>query len=216
MIQLPTVTLVIYEAKAFEMASLVIKELTSQIQFEDFFGCFDPRPLDKNEGQKWLWETMPKSINTTHVLNVEWDSGINDLSMWTDEFLDYDFIGAPWPWHEENQRVGNGGFSLISTELLMRLTDGDYPYLFPWDDTLCRTYRPLLEREGFKWAPEEVANRFSLEWGPLRRSFGYHDVRNWPRIYSSKDLFSRIKMGKEYETSKDAWKQMLEAIKQGM
>jgi hypothetical protein len=206
-LHLPDITLVCYEAKAFHLATIAVSDIKDKIAFGGVKGFFDQQNLSKDEGQKWLWEVMPKSIQTSHVLNVEWDSGINDLTMWTNEFLHYDFTGAPWPWHESHERVGNGGFSLVSRRLLEALTD--FPYAFPWDDTLCRRHRPDLEARGFHWAPEALAAKFSLEHGPIRRSFGFHDCRNFPRILSLADLARRLDSADDYVRNHPSWKEML-------
>lgn len=208
MIRLLNVTLVCYEAKAFQLAELTTGDLIEQIYFGDHIIYNDTRGLSKEEGQKWLWHELASAVkpNSSHVLNIEWDSGLNDPNMWSNEFLKYDYIGAPWPWHPKNERVGNGGFSLLSRRLLEALSN--FNYAFPWDDTLCRIHRPKLESLGFKWAPESVAARFSLEHGPMRKSFGYHDCRNWPRILSARDRQRRFEITDPYACAHPSWKEM--------
>jgi hypothetical protein len=39
-----------------------------------------------------------------------------------DEFLEFDYIGAPWIKPKENSNVGNGGFSLRNKELMIEIT----------------------------------------------------------------------------------------------
>ena len=50
-----------------------------------------------------------------HVLIVQWDGFILDGKCWNPRFLDFDYIGAPWP--DAARTVGNGGFSLRSRRL---------------------------------------------------------------------------------------------------
>ncbi len=42
-----------------------------------------------------IWE-LDKFVDTPHVLIVQHDGFILNPRAWTDEFLNYDYIGAPW------------------------------------------------------------------------------------------------------------------------
>jgi hypothetical protein len=135
-----------------------------------------------------VWYDVPPLLRTSHYLSIQSDSWVLDASIWTDEFLEYDYIGAPWPvgngglWdklgYTKGRNVGNGGFSLVSTRFARRIaeTKDRYPLIMPGDDSLCRRYRPALEVEGFRWAPEELAARFSFEFTmpPDAGTFGFH------------------------------------------
>jgi len=130
--------------------------------------------------------------NITHQLFVEWDAGVHDTSMWNNKFLQYDFIGAPW-WYDE-LNVGNGGFSLRSRWLCDILhndekivpTNDRYIKNFEEDHNLSKIYRKYLEETyGIKFAPIEVADKFSIEvygvWPPgnkYKGSFGFHGYNN--------------------------------------
>ncbi|KAF4746198.1 hypothetical protein FOZ62_025133, partial [Perkinsus olseni] len=64
-----------------------------------------------------FWEAIEPS-NADKVLVFQSDSvmcGSGDL----DDFLEYDYIGAPWKHRPLGLSVGNGGFSLRSRSLLM-------------------------------------------------------------------------------------------------
>ena len=90
---------------------------------------------------------MKTFFSTSHCLIVQPDSWITNPSKWSNDFLNYDYIGAPWPiplldrlmnklidnrgldgrklsfdcnlptFNPNNYRVGNGGFSLRSMKL---------------------------------------------------------------------------------------------------
>ncbi len=121
---------------------------------------------------------MARYIDTAHVLIIHPDSWIVRPEAWTDEFLQYDYVGATW-WHKDNLNVGNGGFTLRSKKLLDILATLDIN-CHPEDVVICRDLRPWLEREhGIKFAPEELANRFAIEAGGVidkryNGAFGYH------------------------------------------
>lgn len=161
---------------------------------------------DRMGAMRILWHIAPKYIQTSHFLHIEWDGWVLDHTLWDDDWLQYDYIGAPWPWHKDRLNVGNGGFSLRSKALHRFLTNNpsEFPLTHPEDDALCRLYRPKLERF-FKWAPEEVAAQFSLEHGPMRRTFGFHDCRNWERLLDQSELKHRIRLATNYVRSHPAW-----------
>lgn len=126
---------------------------------------------------------------------------------WTDEFLEYDYIGAAWG----DGRVGNGGFSLRSRKLYDALLDldvglkssdynhiihiSDYhiinaqgQYEIPEDNVICKIYKSELETKyGIKFAPTHIANRFSVEhnynheW--VGRSLGFHGKHGIAKNY---------------------------------
>lgn len=139
-------------------------------------------PLQSHaEYSHFVAKTLVAHIHTTHVLLVQWDGYIINPSVWTDEFLEYDYIGATWGFlPKEDYRVGNGGFSLRSKRLLEALQDPEIIETHPEDVAICRQYRPLLEqRYGIRFAPETVAERFSFESTvPPNTPFGFHALYN--------------------------------------
>jgi len=102
-------------------------------------------------------------VQTDYVLIVHHDGFILNPDAWTDEFLQYDYIGAPWR-YKDDKNVGNGGFSLRSKKLLELLAND--PYILdthPEDDRICRMYGDYLKSKGIRFAPEELAKKFSIE-----------------------------------------------------
>ncbi len=153
------------------------------------------------------WYEIPKRIKTSHMLHVEWDGWVVDESRWSSEFLDYDYIGAPWPWYADSFKVGNG-LGLRSTKLMRHLADfpGKYPLPKFEDHTLCRDYRPQLEREGFCWAPVELASRFSWERGPNPGpTFMFHGAFNFPYVLSKQDFETVETLADDYVRGSVAW-----------
>jgi hypothetical protein len=196
--KLPDITIVCIDCILHDLTRLALLDTLEQISPAETL-IFSDREIYDAPGVKWvktsinskdkafetLWHVAPNFVETSHYLHIEWDGWVLNGDLWQDSWLDYDYIGAPWPWHP-NFRVGNGGFSLRSLHLarFLQAHAATYPIIPPEDDTLCRTYRPTLEDLGFRWAPELVATAFSLEHGPLHPTFGFHDCRNWPRLLS--------------------------------
>jgi hypothetical protein len=102
-------------------------------------------------------------VDTDYVLLFQHDGFILNAKAWKDEFLKYDYIGAPW-WYADGLNVGNGGFSLRSKKLLSLVQkDKRIVQHHPEDHHICRTYRPYLEAHGMRFAPETLATQFSIE-----------------------------------------------------
>jgi hypothetical protein len=124
-----------------------------------------------------------------YALAVHEDGFPINPSMWSDEFLEYDYIGAPWDpaqcggwplgsgWGTE-LLVGNGGFCLQSARMLklclqMPLTAEIHSTAS--DVYVCRLQRKWFEEAGAKFAPPEVALRFATEQtNQDSNSFGFH------------------------------------------
>lgn len=117
----------------------------------------------KQQYSEFIIKELSQHVKTSHALIIQYDGYVINWKAWSDEFLQYDYIGATW-WYKDNMNVGNGGFSLRSKKLLNHLAaDETITQLHPEDHHICRTYRHYLESLGFKFAPEEVANRFAIE-----------------------------------------------------
>jgi hypothetical protein len=117
----------------------------------------------------------------SHVLCIGWDGWVANTNSWSDEFLKYDWVGAPW----QDGIVGNNGFGLLSTRLLVALKDLpkalDAESCHPFDNLVCRDnwkgkqgYRSRLEEMGMQWAPTKLARTFSVAHELYSGSFGFH------------------------------------------
>jgi hypothetical protein len=222
-IKLPDVTLVAYEVRAHDLMALTMRDAMEKVEFAKAIlwtnQTIDSLPdveqigvsarTPKIHSALVMWYSMPKYVNTSHILNIEWDSGIHLPEMWDDEFLKYDYVGAPWPWHT-NHRIGNGGFSLRSHALMEFLSDHveQFPVAYPDDDILCRNYRDALIDHGFTWAPEELANKFSFERAAPHKTFGFHGLFNFPTIYGDGYL-DRAKLVPETFHARPEWNEMM-------
>jgi hypothetical protein len=134
-------------------------------------------------------------ISTDFALVTQWDGYVINPAAWRDEFLQYDYIGAVWPWKPDQFKVGNGGFSLRSRKLLA-ITAEPWFALLPnlgEDELICRVYRPILEERNIRFAPPEVAERFAYERSiPQSPTFGFHGMFNFWREVSDTDLVKMI------------------------
>ena len=145
------------------------------------------RPLTNiDEYNEYILYHLYKHINTEYCLLIQDHAFIINPNAWTDEFLEYDYIGSPWPWSEtafvtpfdEHIRVGNGGFSLRSKKLLevpnkvhIPFKVAEQPDFYKMfggvntneDGNICVHNRHIFEEHGCKFAPLEVAKYFAWE-----------------------------------------------------
>lgn len=132
----------------------------------------------------FILKELGRHIETDFALTVQWDGYILDARNWSDDFLEVDYIGAPWPQFDDEHDVGNGGFSLRSSRLLHACTDNRIAGGEAEDISICRSARPLLENEyGIRFADRDLARRFSYERTPPQGDeFGFHGAFNMPSL----------------------------------
>lgn len=208
--KLPNVTLVNIDNVSGTLSDQAIRACLAQVEFGSI-SLF--RHLEGSTYEEILWGQIPTDLMTSHALIIQYDGFIRDAALWKDEWLEYDYIGALWPWYS-SRRVGNGGFSLRSAKLMKFLAKNkaEFPVRSPEDETLCRIYHPALEANGFRWAPEEVAREFSFERLPLfvkpPATFGFHGLFNIPHVLGRDALITFIDSAPDYVRAKLEWKEM--------
>jgi hypothetical protein len=133
------------------------------------------------ESPNIILSSIPDSFNG-HFLCINWDGFIVNPESWTNEFLKYDYIGAPWPWF--NHMVGNGGFCLKSIKFLKTQQNICKNYLVKHNEDveLCITLRKQFEYNNCKYASSTIGYNFSTEVGDIEKnkSFGFHDFKYHP------------------------------------
>lgn len=134
-----------------------------------------------NESPEIILSSISDSFNG-HFLCINWDGFIVNPDAWTNEFLNYDYIGAPWPWF--NHMVGNGGFCLKSVLFLKSQQEicKNYTINHNEDVELCIVLRKYFELKRCKYAPTNISYKFSTEVGDMdcNKSFGFHDFKYHP------------------------------------
>ena len=138
---------------------------------------------------RFMLKELGHHIQTSHALVIQWDGYITNPECWDENFLEWDYIGAPWVYKRRASEVGNGGFSLRSRALLQATQALPWDEQHPEDDAICRAMRPSLEKQhGLQIAPVGVAERFSHEYGPLIESFGFHGMHNFAHRMGQAEL----------------------------
>jgi len=135
-----------------------------------------------NDYSSFCVKRLNDHIDSDFCMIFQDDGFILNPELWEDSFLDYDYIGAPWPftlgWPVEGRQVGNGGFSLRSKKFLQ--ISSELPDTRENEDTyiLCAN-RDYLDSNNIRIAPLDIARKFAVE-VPLddehniNNCFGYH------------------------------------------
>lgn len=136
---------------------------------------------------------LPQIIETDYVLIIQFDGFIINPNLFSQLYLNFDYIGASWP-QFSSSTVGNGGFSLRSLKLLKAAKEISHlrKCNMAEDEFICRYIRPILEYDyGIKFAPPEFADFFSREHKNIDNpTFGFHGFHHLTHIYSRKiDFF---------------------------
>lgn len=184
MIDLSCVTLVCFENRDHKLALSLIKGMCDLANFGDV------RLMNLHADYQGFLKAeaeVHKTVHTSHMLFVHLDGYIVHPEMWDPKWLEYDYIGAPWPEHLVNNpknRVGNGGFSLRTVDLAKASLAANWAGMkMNQDVLLCQVQREIHEDSGYKWAPIEEAAKFSIEFPcPESRhpTFGFHSTCNYP------------------------------------
>lgn len=194
-LSLPTVTLCAVSSVNLDATLSALRASLDQINFAHcrLFTDRAPRAVDPriqivriprirsaDDYSSFIIEELADHVKTDHCLIVQWDGFILDASQWKPEFLNYDYVGAPWPKFGTGEDVGNGGFSLRSRRLLEACRDPEFVRGDAEDVAICQVNRRLLEGEhGLCFADRKVAEHFAFERNvPANRTFGFHGVFN--------------------------------------
>ena len=211
MLQLPDVTLVCIDTANHALALRALAQSRSGVQFARALLLTDALPggmvapadvevaviapiESRHAYSNFVLKDLLQHVHTEHVLLVQWDGYVINPGAWNVEFLAGDYLGAKWFWHTDGMRVGNGGFSLRSRRLLNALQDPRIALVEAEDTTICRTFRPLLEREhAIRFGSEALADQFAFEAAyPIGKPFGFHGLFNFWQVMPPAELAALV------------------------
>jgi len=148
---------------------------------------------------RFVLKRLYRHITTSHVLLIQWDGYVAHPELWMNEFLAWDYLGAPWPDGKGGHTVGNGGFSLRSRKLLEALQDDRFPLITNTEDvTICGEHRSSLQRDfGIRFGPPDLAKWFSFEMDARdviagQKTFGFHGLFNFFAVESESEIVDLI------------------------
>jgi hypothetical protein len=184
------------------MMRYVKKSLTYMVKHFNFheiifISCEDPQikgvrfvhtePLSYFDYNKWCLHSLSDYVNTDFGLLFQDDGFPLNPEMWRDEFMEYDYVGAPIklpaniPYKEE--LIGGGGFTLRSKKLMEFTKTIQYPDQYGFypneDTTIVVTYRDEMLEKGLRICPHNIARHFVIQNAidsehTLFNTFGYH------------------------------------------
>ena len=134
-----------------------IKESLKDIKNIDFINL-QPKNITNRKEHTEILKTVDfwEKVRGEKILMFQTDSLL--LRSGVDEFLKYDYIGAPWSKPKEGQIVGNGGLSLRTKQKMIEICIKHKDY----DETLEDIYFNK-HLNGVGVADIETAKKFSME-----------------------------------------------------
>lgn len=195
MLQLPNVTLIALSGighKADENAD-ALRKSCERVEFGAVKYIQLGNVVDISSWNRAIIFDLPKYVETDFALLIHGDGYVIHPECWNNRWLEYDYIGAPWPLPGDDYsyrdeagnlvRVGNS-VSLRSKKLLdlvatrpMQFHHGNNNE----DGQICCWNRNWLESQGCKFAPVSMAVHFSKEHTidenrDIKKTFAFHSL----------------------------------------
>lgn len=213
MIDLSNVTILSINTHAPEMSVRALQYSSKEIKFknkkilsnripgnlpDDIEFIQIPEFHRRDQYSDFVMNNLGDYVDGEFAMMIHDDGFVINPHLWTDNFLKYDYIGAPWPGPIEQTegRVGNGGFCIRSKKLIdFCKTIKAEPGHDDW--TIGVVQNEYLKEQGFTFAPIHVAMKFSLEsvisecTFDLTQTFGFHGKRH-PSTTSMINLLNEI------------------------
>ncbi len=179
MLRLPHCTLICLTGRESELPQHeeAIAKSSVGIEWGASKVVYDPRITSIDEWNRGIIFDLYKHVDTEYGLLIHPDGYVINPDKWQWQFMDYDYIGAPWPLPTDNYsyrtptgeliRQGNS-VSLRSRRLmelptLLNLEWKSYYGNTNEDGFLCVHNRDILKENGIRFAPLSLAVHFSKE-----------------------------------------------------
>lgn len=198
MINLPDCTLICLTNRDYLGHQEAIRKSCEEINFGDVKMIWDEKCTSIDIWNYKIIYELPKYVFTSHAMLIHPDGYIIRPGLWNKEWLELDYIGAPWPLPQDNysyldeegglQRVGNS-VSLRSKKLMDLVASRPESWFWEQkakygncneDGFISCHNRKWLERQGCKFGTLEQAVHFSKEWEiPENKgipTFAFHTV----------------------------------------
>lgn len=138
---------------------------------------FCPKMSNINEWNYGAIYELGKHVDTEFAMLIHDDGFVVNADSWRPEFLEYDYIGAPWPLPQDDFsfraidgeliRVGNSvslrSKRLIDLPVKLNLEWKPFHGYYNEDGFICVNYRHIYKEHGMKFAYMDVAKYFSHE-----------------------------------------------------
>lgn len=176
-IKLPNVTLVAVGNTQIEGMKKALEYSCSGIEWGEVSLIKPTNVKNIDDWSRFIVFELGEAITTDYALLIHPDGFVVHPELWDWNWLNYDFIGSPWPLPTDDYsyrdvdgdivRVGNS-VSLRSKKLLdlpkkLGLEWREYYGNMHEDGFICCHNRHILEEHGCKFAPLEIAAKFGRE-----------------------------------------------------
>jgi hypothetical protein len=155
----------------------LISDITPDVIPDEIIHEYTDKMSNIDEWNHDIIYKLGKHVNTEFLILIHDDGFIINPEMWRDEFLKYDYIGAPWPLPNDDFsfRDINGELIRVGNSVSLRskrLTDLASELKLEWkpfhgftneDGFICVNYRHVYKEHGMKFADIDVAKYFSHE-----------------------------------------------------
>ncbi len=177
MLKLPNITLIALTGKDFPAHDEAIKKSCEGIEWGAVKIIYDYNIKSIDDWNRKIIYELHNYVQTDYAMLIHADGYVILPEAWQDKFLEYDYIGAPWPLPRDNYsyltpdgelvRVGNS-VSLRSKRIMelpsrLGLEWKSYYGNTNEDGFLCCHNRRILQDNGCVFAPLDVAKYFSKE-----------------------------------------------------
>lgn len=194
MLNLPDVTLIALTNRDFEGHKKAIDKSCEGIEWGGVKIIWDEKITGIDEWNRKIIYELHNYVQTEFALLIHADGYVINPETWRPEFLNYDYIGAPWPLPQDNYsyRMDDGGLVRVGNSVSLRsrrLLELPSALNLEWksyygntneDGFLCVHNRKILEENGIRFAPLEVAKYFSkeheIEENKGLETFAFHEV----------------------------------------
>lgn len=191
---------------------LLITDLNQNIRSSVYDIDFLHLDIDISDITKWskfIVYDLHKYIESKYILLIHDDGFVVNPKCWDDRFLNYDYIGAPWPpskkiFVDSNNQpalVGNS-VSIRSKKILempskLKISWEDPSGYYHEDGFICCQHKNLLEENGINYAPLDIAIKFSREksfnQNLFTKTFAFHKWSGLNIFYPCFNKFYQLK-----------------------
>lgn len=177
MLKLPNCTLICLTNKDFEGHKTALDKSCEGIEWGAIKLIWDEKIKSIDDWNYKIIYELHNYVDTEFAMLIHADGYVVHPEVWQDRFMDYDYIGAPWPLPTDSYsyrdavgniiRVGNS-VSLRSKRIMELPSQLGFSWMSYYGNTnedgylTCHRRQSLLA-EGIKYAPLDVAKYFSKE-----------------------------------------------------
>lgn len=177
MLRLPNITLITLGDEAHKGQNQKALDYSCKgIEWGDIVNAI--RPIkDIDDWSRQIVFDLGDFVHTDYAMLIHPDGFVVNPDKWRPEFIDYDYIGAPWPMPNDEYsyrtptgeliRVGNS-VSLRSKKLMdlpkqLNMEWKPFHGFYNEDGFICVNMRDEFEDAGCRFAPLDIAKHFSKE-----------------------------------------------------